>query len=63
MVCACSLRTQQCADECQCQNIFGATASLFGGWLLLAAAFFRLWWSVFFAGLSFLLVIWLDVYD
>ena len=31
MVCACSLRTQQCADECQCQIIFGATTSLFVG--------------------------------
>ncbi|UGQ43705.1 MULTISPECIES: hypothetical protein [Rhodococcus] len=45
-------------------KIFLVRPPLFsGGWLLLAAAFFRLWWSVFFAGLSFLLVIWLDVYD
>ncbi|WP_206072521.1 hypothetical protein, partial [Antrihabitans stalactiti] len=38
MVCACSLRTQQCVDECQCQLVIGFAVFLilpvWGGQLL-----------------------------
>ena len=50
MVCACSLRTQQCVDECQCQ--FLVYSITFCGGYLLIVSFFRLGWSAQTASLS-----------
>ena len=61
MVCACSLRTQQCVDECQCQIILVRPLHFCG----VVVAGCRILPSVVvsvFASLSFLLVIRLYAY-